>query len=65
MPSYDFVKSTYSSGSGECVEVAGNVPGEVAIRDSKTPDGPILRVAAPSWAVFTSGVVSAGLRFGG
>ncbi len=34
-------KSSYSSGGGQdCVEVA-NVPGAVAIRDSKDPDGPV------------------------
>jgi hypothetical protein len=33
-------KSSYSSGSGSnCVEVAV-IPGAVAIRDSKDPDGP-------------------------
>ncbi|PQM24801.1 DUF397 domain-containing protein [Streptomyces xinghaiensis] len=46
-------------------EVAANIPGTVAIRDSKTPDGPILRVPVPSWAAFTSGVVSAGLARSG
>ncbi|MZE78472.1 DUF397 domain-containing protein [Streptomyces xinghaiensis] len=65
MPLYRYRKSSHSSADRECVEVATNIPGSVAIRDSKTPDGPILRVAAPSWAAFTSGVVSAGLRFGG
>lgn len=34
-------KSSYSGGGGQnCVEVAA-VPGAVAIRDSKDPDGPI------------------------
>lgn len=44
MPYYEFVKSSYSSGNGECVEVARNVPGTVAVRDSKQPGGPVLRV---------------------
>lgn len=37
-------KSTYSSGSGngDCVEVADNLPGIVAVRDSKDPEGPVL-----------------------
>jgi len=39
----DWRKSTYSGGNGgECVEVATNLPGMVAVRDSKNPDGPIL-----------------------
>jgi hypothetical protein len=38
-------KSSYSDGTGgECVEVAAT-PGHVLIRDSKNPDGPVLRLA--------------------
>lgn len=38
-------KSSYSGGTGgECVEMAA-VPGHVLIRDSKTPDGPVLQIA--------------------
>ncbi|MFI1676898.1 MULTISPECIES: DUF397 domain-containing protein [unclassified Streptomyces] len=55
MNSFDFMKSSYSTASGECVEVAVNVPGTVAIRDSKDPDpdAPILRLAPAAWALFT------------
>ncbi|MPZ82609.1 MAG: DUF397 domain-containing protein [Actinophytocola sp.] len=35
-----FKKSSYSGGNGECVEVAF----AGAIRDSKNPDGPSIRV---------------------
>ncbi|MEU0472008.1 DUF397 domain-containing protein [Streptomyces olivaceus] len=52
MNCFDFVKSSYSSGSGECVEVAANVPGTVAVQDSKVSDGPVLRVAPLAWARF-------------
>ena len=48
------MKSSYSSGSGECVEVARNIPHAVAVRDSKTPDGPILRLTPMAWAEFTA-----------
>ncbi|MFI0463231.1 DUF397 domain-containing protein [Saccharopolyspora sp. 5N102] len=35
---FEFRKSSYSGGgSGTCVEVASNVPGIRAIRDSKNP----------------------------
>ncbi|TDE33970.1 DUF397 domain-containing protein [Actinomadura sp. 6K520] len=35
-------KSSYSgSNGGDCVELAG-LPGVVAVRDSKDPDGPVL-----------------------
>ncbi|MCP3765371.1 MULTISPECIES: DUF397 domain-containing protein [Streptomyces] len=54
MNDFDFVKSSYSSGSGECVEVALGIPHVVAVRDSKDSDGPILRLAATTWARFTA-----------
>ncbi|MFF1678298.1 DUF397 domain-containing protein [Streptomyces sp. NPDC058256] len=54
MPHFEFVKSSHSSGNGECVEVARNIPGTVAIRDSKEMDGPILRVASWAWAAFSA-----------
>ncbi|WP_217142715.1 DUF397 domain-containing protein [Streptomyces sp. AC627_RSS907] len=54
MNGFVFVKSSYSSGSGECVEVARNIPRIVAVRDSKGPGGgPILRLAPQAWAAFT------------
>jgi hypothetical protein len=50
-------KSTRSgSNGGNCVEVAGNVPGVVAVRDSKDPDGPVLVVAPAAWAAFAARV---------
>ena len=45
-------KSSYSSQSGNCVEVARNLPGLVAIRDSKSPDGPALLVPPATWRAF-------------
>ncbi|MEV6506127.1 DUF397 domain-containing protein [Streptomyces sp. NPDC051642] len=51
---FDFLKSSYSSGSGECVEVARNIPGAIAVRDSKTPDSPILRLTPTTWTKFTA-----------
>lgn len=49
-------KSTRSNGSGACVEVARNLPGIVAIRDSKNPQGPALIVAPGEWVTFASAV---------
>jgi hypothetical protein len=50
-------KSTYSgSNGGQCVEVARNLPGIVAIRDSKNPDGPKLIVSPDAWRAFASSV---------
>jgi hypothetical protein len=45
-------KSSYSSQSGNCVEVARNLPGLVAVRDSKEPDGARLVVSTEAWELF-------------
>ncbi|MBQ1050749.1 DUF397 domain-containing protein [Micromonospora sp. C51] len=46
-------KSTRSgSNGGECVEVADNLPGVVAVRDSKEPDGPTLTFTPTAWTTF-------------
>ena len=45
-------KSSYSSQNGACVEVATNLPGAVAIRDSKDPGGPVLHIPAAGWRAF-------------
>jgi hypothetical protein len=49
-------KSSYSSQSGNCVEVAHNVPRLVAVRDSREPDGAKLVVSRETWRVFVRGV---------
>lgn len=54
MNQFHFVKSSYSASSGECVEVATNVVGSVAVRDSKQGDGPVIRVTATAWAAFAA-----------
>ncbi len=56
-------KSSYSGTTGNCVEVATNIPGLVAIRDSKDPDGPKLVVSVDEWRAFV-GEVQAG-EYGG
>lgn len=46
-------KSSRSNGSGgACVEVADNLPGLVAVRDSKDPDGPVLVFEPGAWRAF-------------
>ncbi|MFG2982732.1 DUF397 domain-containing protein [Streptomyces sp. NPDC048258] len=52
MTQFEFVKASYSASSGECVEVATNVAGTVAVRDSKQGDGPVIRVTDTAWAAF-------------
>ncbi|HZM78715.1 MAG TPA: DUF397 domain-containing protein [Candidatus Limnocylindrales bacterium] len=50
-----WIKSTRSTSNGNCVEVAGTVTG-IAVRDSKDPDGPVLRFSAEAWQGFIDGV---------
>jgi hypothetical protein len=50
-------KSTHSGDNGGgCVEVARNLPGVVAVRDSKDPGGPKLAFAPDEWRAFTAGI---------
>ena len=43
-------KSSFSNGNGgNCVEVARNLPGIVALRDSKDPEGPKLVITQHDW----------------
>jgi hypothetical protein len=49
-------KSSHSGGSGNCVEVAGLLPGAVGVRDSKDPGGPVLVFTAQAWQAFTDRV---------
>jgi len=58
-------KSTYSgSNGGGCVEVADNLPGIVAVRDYKDPDGPALTFAPAVWRTFITSVRSGELDLG-
>lgn len=45
-------KSSYSGQDGNCVEVARNLSGLVAVRDSKDPGGTTLVFAAGTWRSF-------------
>lgn len=50
-------KSTRSDGNGgNCVEVARNLPGIVAVRDSKDRTGPALIFTPDGWSAFLDGV---------
>ncbi|MFI6056454.1 DUF397 domain-containing protein [Streptomyces violascens] len=51
-----WIKSTYSSDGGNCVEVAHGVTGAMPVRDSKNPAGPALVVSDTSWNVFLDAV---------
>ncbi|GAA2291297.1 hypothetical protein GCM10010149_43210 [Nonomuraea roseoviolacea subsp. roseoviolacea] len=49
-------KSRSCQGSSGCVEVAPLADGNVALRDSKTDDGPVLVFTPEEWDAFTAGV---------
>jgi Domain of unknown function (DUF397) len=51
-------KSSYSSQDGNCVEVATDMTGTVAVRDSKDPQGPALAVSSHDWQVFVRRIKS-------
>jgi Domain of unknown function (DUF397) len=51
----DWRKASYSStNGGDCVDVARNLPGAVAVRDSKDPAALVLAFSPPEWAAFTT-----------
>ena len=50
--------SSYSGGSGNCVEVAGDLPGGVGVRDSNDPGGRALVFTTAAWRAFTGQVKS-------
>ncbi|MFE2374387.1 DUF397 domain-containing protein [Streptomyces sp. NPDC059398] len=59
MTPFEFAKSSFSGGNAgqECVEVAVNVPGTVAVRDSKDAAGPLICVGPGAWDSFRRHVV--------
>lgn len=49
----EFRKSSYSGATNDnCVEVATNLPGIIAVRDSKSPNGPVLIFSLNAWRSF-------------
>ncbi|GAA2893812.1 DUF397 domain-containing protein [Nonomuraea rubra] len=49
-------KASYCNGATACVEVAPLTDGNVALRDSKQQDGPVLVFTPSEWAAFVAGV---------
>lgn len=56
LPASTWRKSSYSSGGGNCVEVAVLADGRVAVRDSKDPDGGMLLFTTAAMTAWTSGI---------
>ncbi|HEY5990889.1 MAG TPA: DUF397 domain-containing protein [Streptosporangiaceae bacterium] len=47
-------RSSYSGQDGNCLEVARDLPGVVAVRDSKDRAGPALTFTVGQWLTFTA-----------
>jgi hypothetical protein len=50
-----WVKSSLSFSSGNCVEVASLPDGGVGLRNSRDPEGPVLRFTPDEWHAFLGG----------
>jgi hypothetical protein len=53
-----WVKSSHSFANGNCVEIATLPDGMVGIRNSKDPDGPVLRFTSGEWNAFLAGTLA-------
>ena len=51
-----WIKSSLSFSNGNCVEVADLPDGEIGVRDSKDPEGSVLRFTSGEWHAFLGGV---------
>ena len=51
--STEWFKSSYSMQNGDCVEVRRTERG-MAVRDSKEPAGPCIRLSPTAWSAFLS-----------
>lgn len=54
--------SSHSGANGDCVEVASNLPGTVAVRDSKDRGGPVLLFSPGEWSAFVAAMKDGRLR---
>jgi uncharacterized protein DUF397 len=50
-----WVKSSLSFSHSNCVEVANLPDGGIGVRDSKDPEGPVLRFTSGEWTAFLGG----------
>jgi hypothetical protein len=52
----NWMKSSFSHGNGNCVEVAGLSTELIRIRDSKNVNGPVLAFTPAEWDAFLGGI---------
>lgn len=64
MPDFQYRRSSYSNPERECVEIATNIPTNIAIRDSKNPTGPSLHLHPTTWAAFQTALLTEQLTTG-
>jgi hypothetical protein len=57
-------KSSYTSATGNCVEVAQFPGASIGVRDSKDPDGPKLLFSSGEWRAFITGIKAGELGLG-
>ncbi|WP_436979319.1 DUF397 domain-containing protein [Streptomyces sp. enrichment culture] len=51
----DWRRSSHSNqDGGQCLEVADGHPGVLPVRDSKRPDGPVVRFGSGPWSAFVA-----------
>ncbi|MFF7748516.1 DUF397 domain-containing protein [Streptomyces sp. NPDC007971] len=55
-----WIKSSYSQGGNNCLEVAAGPTAVVPVRDSKNPHGPKLVFRAEAWSAFVENLGSLG-----
>ena len=51
----NWVKSSLSFSNGNCVEVAGLTDGGIGVRNSRDPQGGVLRFTPDEWRAFLGG----------
>lgn len=61
-PGRTWKRSSRTYGNGNCVEVAARPGDHVDVRDSKNPEGAMLRFTPAEWTVFLAGLRGGGLR---
>ncbi len=51
-----WTKSSASNSAGTCVETASIRAGEILVRNSRDPEGPVLSFTKAEWVAFVAGV---------